>query len=106
AVRDMGAAGRGVERIVRAGVVVAAAFLLQWIEGAAERTRAVRPAIVGVHRVPVVTLLAGLDYTVAAPGAGIGCPDDLRAQPRGGLTGRPEDIDARGAGGTDEQAAG
>ena len=89
----MAAAGRGVERIVRAGVVVVAACLLEWIEGAADRARAVIPAVVGVDPVPVVTLLAGLDDTVAAKRAASGCRDRLRTQGLRGLGGRPEDID-------------
>src|SRR5438093_1057223 len=93
AVRDVAAAGRGVERIVRAGIVVVAAFLHEGIEDAA-RARAVISAIVGVHPVPVVTLLAGLDDAVAAPRAALGGGRGGRRAQRGrSLTGRPEDVD-------------
>ena len=90
----MDATGHGVQRIVRAGVVVVAAFLLEGIQRAAEQARAVVPAVVDVHGVPVVTLLAGLDDAVAAPRAANGWPDGRRAQRRRGLRDRPEDIDA------------
>src|SRR5437870_4222402 len=75
AIGDVDAAGHGVQRIVRAGVVVVAAFLLEWVQRAAE------------------TLVARLDDAVAALRAANGWLDGLRAQRRRSLTGWPEDID-------------
>ena len=105
-VRRMNAAARGVERVVRARIPVVAVPVGRGHDEAAERSRAVVPAVVEVVEVAVVTLLARLHDAVPANAPRRGGPLGVGHRPlrrRRRRHGR-EEVGARRPGRTDQHA--